>query len=469
MKRLTNTKAPIYLLLVLITAILLSSINFPYGFAQDDDGARIVENGKRFLDEGYQVSRTWGFPLYELAIYPIISYFGVFYAKLYSLVFYAAASGLFLLTLRKLTLDPLRPFLGALCFAVLPVSVISGNTVLETSQGMFFSVLALYSYLEFRTGRISFYFYLMAAALGLATSTRPDYLILSSAIALTILVFNREQLSKLALGALLWATLALLPFFIYEQIPFRSDVILPDPLWRKLVRALFGFIALLGIPAAAVVAFLALRHYRSWPALAKRVLEDDLLFLFLVTLVLYSVRFVMLPDELEYVYILVPLLIIVAIRLNVGRIALLLLLIAIALPNILQVHLFSRDSVGNLAFDPGVSPGVIAQDRSGRLKTEYQFGELPLLLDRTAKRYGHEEYSAEPSDEPNELLIISSDQLRYYQAGRGGGALYKAACRQQIVTYSMPSTRYWQNFIRFENWHRLEPGDFRKVTLPHCA
>jgi hypothetical protein len=157
-----------YCVLLVLAAVILGSLNFAYGFAEDQDGARVVDRALRFSDEGYQISRTWGFPLYDLAVYPILSFFGVVYAKLYSLVFYAVTVVLFFLTLRQLTLDPLKTFLGALCFLVLPVSIISGNTVLETSQGMFFAVLSLYSYLRFTRSRGRGYWYLMIIALGAA-------------------------------------------------------------------------------------------------------------------------------------------------------------------------------------------------------------------------------------------------------------------------------------------------------------
>jgi len=454
---------------LVLAAVIPSSLNFAYGFAEDPDSTRVVEKALRFSDEGYQVSRTWGFPLYELAVYPIISFFGLFYAKLYSLVFYALSSVLFFLTLRQLTLDPLKSFLGALCFVVLPISIISGNTVLETSQGMFFAILGLYSYLRFARSRGNGYWYLMTIALGAATSTRPDYVFLSSAIGLTTLMFNRPRLRDLALGALVWSMFAFLPFLIYERIPFRQDVIIPDPLSRKVIRALFGYLALLGIPATALIIFLALKNYKAWFILAKKVLEDDILFLFTVALALYSVRFVMLPDELEYVYVLVPLLIMVAVRLNMKRTGLVALVIAVAIPNMVQIHLFSRTDQGDLVVSPGLSPGTIAQDRSEILKLEYQTNKFPTLLGHIAAKYGHEDYTSEPSGKPHELVIIPNESLRYYQPERLRGTLYEVACTQEIVVYPWSSSRGWRQFIQFTDWRPLKPEDFTKVTLPQCA
>lgn len=456
-------------IIVILAAIILGSLNFAYGFAEDHDGAFVVEKALRLSDEGYEVSRTWGFPLYDLVVYPIIDLFGVFYAKLYSLVFYAATSALFLLTLRQLTPDPLKAFLGALCFVVLPVSIISGNTVLETSQGMFFAVLGLYSYVRYSKSQDKKYWYLMAIALGAAVSTRPDYVILSSAIGLTTLMFNRPKLKDFALGALVWTMFAFLPFLIYDQIPFRQDVVIQDPLLRKLARTLFGYLALLGLPATALLTFLALKNYRCWFMSVKRVLGDNLLFLFSVALALYSIRFAMLPDELEYVYVLVPLLVMVAIRLNMRRTTLVALVIAVAIPNMVEIHFFTRDYEGGLAFSPGLSPGTVAQDRSGRLKLEYQTDKLPTLLDHIAMKYGHEEYTAEPSNKRHELVIIPDESLRYYQAERLGGTYFEVACTQEIVVYPMSSSRGWRQFIEFTEWRPLKPEDFTKVTLPHCA
>jgi hypothetical protein len=230
---------------------------------------------------------------------------------------------------------------------------------------------------------------------------------------------------------------------------------------------------LLGIPAVALLTFLVLKNYRNLFGSAKRIVEDDLLFLSLVALVLYSVRWVMVPNELEYVYILVPLLIVVAMRLNLRQSFLLLLLIAIAVPNVIQLHLFTRDQQGNAAFDPGISSGAIAQDRSARLQTKYQWGELPEQLDRIAREHGYKEYAGspqgEPSGRPNDLVILPTQKLHLYQPDVRGGIFHRVACTQTIIAYPMPASRGWRQLMEPFRWHRPEPQDFKEITLPYCG
>lgn len=250
----------LYAIAVGAVASLLASINFPFGFAEDTDSFLVIDNALQFPEEGYQRSRTWGFPLYELAVYPIIQYLDIFYAKLYSLIFFVLAS----------------------------------------------------------------------------------------------------------------------------------------------------------------------------------------------------------------VLVLVPLFVCVLMRLNIRQSALVVLAVAIFIPNLIQVNLFERTELGGLNLDVSISPGAIAQDRSDRLQNEYINGELGELMDAVARDNGFEEYETLPAFEAGTLVIMPEEMLRHYSADRFGGQYYKALAsgRVKVVVYPMPSHRGWQQFIEFERWREIGPEDFREVKEP---
>lgn len=467
-KRLAYDTSLRYMIVAGAVAALLALINFPFGFAEDPDAYLVFQNALEFPEEGYERSRTWGFPSYEILVYPMIHYLGVSYAKLYSLVFYVLASMVLFSTLQRLGADPLRSFLGALCFVVLPTSIVNSNTVMDTSQGIFFAILGLYFYVRFHASRRNMDFFLTVAALGLATSTRPDYVLLSASVALTILIFDKASLRNVVLGTAVWAMFALLPFAIYGDVFLSSSVVLEDPLTRKLFRTAFGYAALFGIPATTLIALWTVRNYKDWFTLAKRVFRDNVLFLFVASAVLYTIRFAMLPDEPEYILVLVPIFICVMMKLDIRRVSLIILLIAIAIPNLIQVHLFDRTDIGELVADVGVSPGAIAQDRSVRLQNEYINTELAELMDVTARSYGFEEYAVLPRSQAGKLVIMSEEMLRHYSVGRAGGEYYRALAsnRVKVVVYPMPTYRGWQQFIEFEQWRKVGSDDFREVKEP---
>jgi hypothetical protein len=455
-----------YIVIIVCIACLLASINLPYGIAEDSDGYRVLRGAAGWAAKGYQKSRTWGFPSYELVIYPIVHYLGLFYAKLYAMLCYALAALFFFLTLLELTADAWRAFLGALCFAVLPVSIIGGNTLLETSQGILFAILGLYFYLRFHRSPNALHLGVLAVCLGIATSTRLDYVFLSASVALTVLWFDRPTFKHVMLGVLAWAAFALAPFGLYKALSFSANVILPDPFWRKMSRVVLGYLALLGLPASAVVGFWLLRSIARSPNVIKRIIKDNILFMFIVSLILYTVRFVLLPDELEYVYILIPLLIALTAKAGFKSGSLALLVVAVALPNVIQLHLFERSRDADLVFSPGISPGAIAQDRSARLRNEYLNGELLGLMPMVAQSYGYKRFATSPSTEPGTLVIIPEEDLRYYRPDRWGGQYYRAFNQVQVISYPLSSSRGWRQFIQFTSWHKLTLADFQKVKMP---
>ncbi len=456
-----------YLLIILSVLIILtglSLINFFYGISEDYDGYFVASKAQAFQDDGYVPSRSWGFPAYEVIIYPIVTYLGIHAAKFYSLVFSLGSALVFSLILLRVNQDGVKLFWGAVSFVVLPVTIIASNTILETSQGVFFALLGLFFYMRYRSKAGTIDFYMMAVSLGFATSTRPDYIIFSAVIAFVVCMYHRPGIKLLLLGFLFWIIPALLPYTIYDTWHMSSDVVPADPFVRRLIRALFGIINLFGVFTIGLLTVWGITNYRRFG-----VIEKPLMMITGLTFILFCIRFVLLPDELEYIYILVPLLILFLMLTRMSRLYLILLAITLSMPNFIQIHLFERTHTGDLIINAGVSPGVIVQERNKRLLNEYRVNNIRILKQQIAENYGFSRYVGEPTDKSGVLVIIPQESLRYYRPERWGGAFYDAVCNQTVVVYPMPENRAWRQFIKFEDWQEIKLEDFREVFFPHCA
>jgi hypothetical protein len=267
----------------------------------------------------------------------------------------------------------------------------------------------------------------------------------------------------------MWTVSAVAPFTIYGDVPLNVDTYLPDPIWQKLMQAGGGSVALLGIPASVLLLTWAWRSRRPLPAVWRQVKDDDVMALFGCAVALYGMRFVLLSDELEYVVILVPLLLLVVLRAGASVPAVTLLALALAFPNFVQLHLAERDPRGRLRPTVGLSPGAIVQDRRARERLEYLHTGLPDMMRTVARANGCSEYATMPTGDEGRCVIIPYDQLRFYIDARHGGRYFRVGCTQRIFTYPMPSHRGWRQLIRFADWRMLTRAEFQAAVLPYCT
>lgn len=526
--------------LLIVLVLSLAAINFPVGIGEDPDAFLVVQRAHQLPTQGFAPSRTWGFPLYEVVAYPLIVYAGEPVAKAWSAVCVALASVAFLAVLERLTADRWRAFAGAVGFVVLPVTIVASTTMLETAQGLLLAILALLAWQRWRAHAEPAYWYAFALTLGCAIGTRPDYVLLagafafatwrgrmrgdasaagedggaSAARALGVRVPDEAygahqaqapRVVHLAAGVAIVAACALLPYLaLYGRFPFTLDVIPADPFGRRLVRALFGVAALIGLPALVFLAasagwWMIARRRATSAADASRSASTpasrsastatsaatsaststsalasasasardarDLRWLAVSAAALYVVRFVSLPDELDYIVVLAPLLIAVVVASSLSRAAVVTLTVLLALPNVVQLHLFERTPAGTIRLAPGISSGAIAQERSARARTRYLHEDLPALMDRVAARFGVPDYTTDPLPGGDRSAIIPEDALRFYRADRRGGALRASAARARLIVYPLPTGRGWRQFLQPDSWRPVTLDDFREVSV----
>lgn len=457
---------------VFLTALGLAGINFFRGHFEDSDVTMLVEQAWKFKQMGYLPSRNWGYPLYELSLYPLISTFGLTAAKFYSFVFYAATGLLFFFWFRRVTKDSLKAFLGACCFLAHPLSIISGNSIGETSQGIFLGTAALCFLFQFMEREKLPSLLLHSLFLGLAVATRQDYLFLAAAFFTALFVFKRISLLRWAAALLLFLGAALLPYILmYGPQHFshlNTEFLQNDSFSRKWVRSLFGYLSILGLPVFFLISFWFLKNWRKFRKFPAWLMANPARFVLVAAWAFYFVRYVMLDTKQEYVSaILIPFFFFMAISLK-RKSALGLVLAAVFLPNLFQIHFFRKEG-RFLRPGFGVSPGVFVQERYERLKQEYIFtGPYYPTLERIAKQnFGCEKVHPYLDEAPGSdfCVIVPEERLRFWNPERWRQATDRAALfKRKIIVFPFPDHRGWRQFIEFRKWRPLEPAMFRIFT-----
>lgn len=448
--------------------VVLASINFNYGFSEDHDGFLILGNALTFGEYGYRPTRALGYPFYDLILYPLVFYGGENLGKLYSMVLATLSVILFYQIVLLLTENTKRAFLGSLCFVLYPLTIISGNTLTETSQGILLGLLALYCFLKFCRLKNNLYLIGLVLFAALATATRQDYFCLSAALFLSLFVLKDISKKKVVLAGVvyLFLTMSLYPlvygYSYYSHGEAGLGFLALDSFLRKLGQAFFGLLALIGLPALAVLLYFSIRGKFA-------IKKDPFLFFFVATSFFYMLRYATLPVKLEYVFILIPLLILFCAKYLQKEVWLMILAVGFFLPNIFQLHFFERTQ-GQIQIHFGFSPGSIAQDRSGRLRIKYITSpEYVAMLWQAADHFGCEEYVgsmtnwvSKETENAKACIIVPEERLRFWNKDRlPKGIDQDKLFKRKIIVYTMPDNRGWRQFLKFHPWEKVTLDSFR--------
>lgn len=461
--------------MLLFFCLLPVLLNFFDGFGENIDSYLIFNIAENWWETGYIKSRSWGFPAYELFSYPLIYFFGVYAGKLFSFSWVGLSVFIFYRHLKQYHRSRWALYFGPIAFAFLPCTVISGNTVLETAQGVSLALFCLYfahRTLIFSRAQDLF----LAFAFGaLAATTRLDYIILVAAFSFTLLIFGYFKPQVIGLLFLLSGVMVLAPYLLlYDSNPFSVGfqiINTRDPVWMRLIKAGMGYAAVIGLPAFAVL----LSFFLSW--LREKVPKETQsktsqislnitpfgLF-FLITSPFYLIRMVLLPDEIEYIYPYAVFLLIMIFGNLRNPTKMAFLTLALALPNIFQVHLFSRSETGKIAFQPGFSPGVFEQERQRRLLNEFIRTDFPPIAQRQADQLGCQSLKITPYDVFTEKFpkatqadcVLASvkwySRMRDYVFPNQDRNMERLLGRYKIgiIVHSLPTDRGWRRFLEFE-------------------
>ncbi len=234
----------------------------------------------------------------------------------------------------------------------------------------------------------------------------------------------------------------------------RANVTAPEPWKPRLVKTAIGVIAAFGIPFWLTAPWLARRvSLARVPAEARR----PLAVLVVATTLLYALRMVVLPDEVEYLYPWV-LVVLVAIAATAPVRWLPGLTLALAIPLAVQLHLFARTPEGAIAFRPGLSPGVVVQERERRGLHAFARDQLlPKANALAAERgcgpdalsfdaYLFEDFPFVPA---KRCALTSTRRLAQLSASPGWEA--EAARFEWVFVHALPTDRGWRRLLADEN------------------
>lgn len=460
------------LLAVLALGVLLLAIGLSApGIGEDDDTYRVAARAARWAVDGYHPSRTWGFPLFELHAYPLYSLWGDVAARLLPAGFCLASLLLIHGFCRPLR-GNLTAALTAAAVLVMPVVHLQATELMETSQSLFLGLAFVLAVLRRRAAsdppdlRGLLWLSLLAA---LATATRADNVILVGAYGLAVVLATRRLPGALVMAGLVYGALVAGIFVgIYGldqviQIARHSpDVVLPDSWLRKPPRAVLGALAAIGLPFALYIAAgLGRRRFQRLEFLGR----GERLFLAIGAL-LFAVRYVMLPDEVAYLIIPATVLVILlgcALPSDrSGRRWLSVAVLALALPNLVQLALFDRP-YARMIVKPSLQPGAIAQDLGYRRIYKSEMGFIsqahqhPESLGCTAIQI-----LIEPIRQPGACLVLNSGLMRYLLDGRAEAEEKRGYLAQygRIWVYDGVNGRGWHQFLPYR-----DPGDLDATRL----
>ncbi|MDO8527712.1 MAG: hypothetical protein Q7T03_08505 [Deltaproteobacteria bacterium] len=460
------------LFLLILSALFLASINFPHGNFEDVDVIEIIKSAWKFPAEGYGPSRSWGFPMYELFLYPTIQHFGLNGAKVESVVFYVLSGLLFFKLLLYLTKNVSLSFLGSLAFLVHPISVVTSSAISSTSQEIFFALLSITFFFRYFYEQKRRHLFWMVLFCGFATATRQDYLMLALSLATTLLFLKKLKWDSFLLALFVYGTAVLGPYILFYGVEHFTHLSLQfmgnETFARKIPRAILGYMAVLGLPILFLGFLFGAKYLPHPKELKAGLLKNPAGVLFCSAVFFYFIRFAMLPDKLEYMWVIFPLFLILVFTHIRQKSFLIPFLIAVAIPDFLQIHLFKREGA-NIKLNIGFSPGAVAQSRSERLRNEYRFfGDYEATVARVAReKFGCQKHLWYLADTPDNdyCIVVPEEMLRFWNPDRlSEGVDRKRLLERKIIVFDFPDNRGWRQFFQFTPWKPLNPADFRLIS-----
>ena len=311
------------LFLVLILAWIAGART---GAQLDDDAYRLLATFDLLGQGIYRPSRTSGFPAFELiggAIYQLAGVAGVTVLCGISTLL---AAGLLILAMRGEA--RLRGAASVFCVLASPLVLTNESQIMETSFLLLWIAALIYALSTLESHKPSVVFAIFAFVSLMLVLSRPDAVLLClSTVGAFLISAGRDARARAASHAVIFGALcgAAAVWIMTKHFPFSTGTLLNDSLLTRSEKALIraftmfngiGLVAL-GVCLAACAFQLIARFRRmNWQPTelshSTKLIHRDPVFLpawLLGTAALYLVRYVALPDELEY---LVPLLVVLS-------------------------------------------------------------------------------------------------------------------------------------------------------------
>lgn len=341
--------------LAVVPLTVASLVNFGRGVGLDQDGQMILGVVPLLRSGSYQPSRTSGYPLYE--------YLAAAVNNLTALKVISVILTVLTLVVLAQLVRPQDRWIGLLAwstYALLPGTIANATAVIEVP--LFALLVVLMVWLLLATD--ARWTLLVVAAL--VVLARPDGSLLVLTTAGVFALWRRERRAGLVLtvGVAVAAAVILL---INRGIPETG--LLTEPMLRTAARATVSMAVVTNVVGLIGLLVLVLGLLLAW-----RSSDPDEAFFsrwLLLVLVVVGLRFLMLPDELDYLVGGVLVLLALAPRVSVRsltRWGVVVTLVAMASTSVVTMSLLQRDDLWDAApsLAPSINSGGVVQDIEAR-------------------------------------------------------------------------------------------------------
>ncbi len=402
----------------------------------DNDAGALQDSFRSILSGQYRPSRTSGFPVYEFLGAAAFAIGGVRAAMALSLV--ATVAALIILVKPAQARETNIGLIAWLGLALTPTILTNSSAVMETGTllllvCLFIRVIASATISQARRA------FLMAVLSAALVLTRSDSVFF---IAATTVAFGVWWWSTRTPGSRPWEALALVVGalagvailrLLTARNPFSPEFLPSESLVRRLLRGVIGTTTLFGpigpfllLALVGVLVLLVLRCRRSQQvSTGVRPFESRcfLAWWVLGTIGLYGLRFLGLPDELEYLLPVIVLLAGVSAALAaVSQLAGVLAAIIVwsaTLTGLVTVSLLGRDSPWQQSptIKPSVQPGAWIQDMQLRQAASVRSGDAyQAFLNRSLGELTEDIASGDGTLMPRDSwnYVVNAGYARYY-------------------------------------------------------
>lgn len=451
------------------------------GYAHDLDSYGVHLAGQAIQQGEYVRSRTSGFPLYEAVVAFGDAVGGIVFINLLSLGF-VLGSVLYAHRLaHSLGASGLGASTAALAVAIHPLMLTNASAMMETALALLLALGFTDAALKQRHTRTAVLLVLLGVAL---VCTRIDASLWIAAVlgAQILQSFVRRDWRAVLGGVALGVAIAGAAFAIYVLINggvafLSKDFLLYDPFWRRAVRAVLGVGLALNVLGLAMLGGLVIAAYRSCrQEVAVSSQRITILLALCLAALLFGLRFLALPDELEYLIIPVAFVLILGASAFETKRWYVVVAILGLMTNAMTISLFQRSDGTNerLSVQLSVNAGPVVQDY--RFRRNNQILNEPAFIAWLARQAGLGRTKLERLPlaypgfvTPDGVLVLSRHDLYRFDNPRfPAPAMSSASYSSTIVcddpiTPPVPWWRVWQ-----APPVRLASETFRAGETLHC-
>lgn len=367
----SNWTTKLWLSLSLIAFVAVSLIGVRLGFGSNGDSRAIFENSVPAILHGrYVPSRSLGNPLYEAVASVLYPLGGLTLVNIYSLLLSLASIAIFL---RQLKVQGSPAVWAVAGFVFNPIFLIQATSPTEWAQTTLCFVAAIAVAQGWLGARHNWQLALYAVTIGALVLTRPDFwpacLALFGAVLWQLKLQKRASL--LFVGSNAAAALTVMLVFTalngdLLSLSRTQEMLGEATLLRRLFVSVFGFVNLFGIVgliALMVGSFILLRQTIGSHRIDTTLTEK----LFLLIWPLFIIRFVALPEKLEYILPLIPASLLALSAPRQPRLITAIVSLSLIANSLLSISLFQRP-IGSdqLQLAPRLNKGALFQDWAER-------------------------------------------------------------------------------------------------------